>query len=199
MLLYAKLKKSLCGIFTVLFTLFYVIPFLKKCSKSDSIWPLRIGCNGGNNYASKILRVKFLTGTLQVTDQLKWCVMVLFKCFEGFVFSDAMLCSFHLVSTFLPWYILQAECKHLPFNFKKVFVFLVFHLIRKSNLLHVKFWNSSINCFEETSFLEQKGTSTIKTRLAISKNLGGWIMYSFSTISAFSFSKLRMTLSTDFL
>ena len=49
----------------------------------------------------KILRVDFLIGTLQMTDQLKWCNMLLFQCFEEFNFSDGMLCLFHLVSTFL--------------------------------------------------------------------------------------------------
>ena len=43
----------------------------------------------------------FLTGALQVTGKPKSCVILLFKWFEGFNFSDDMLHSFHLVSTFL--------------------------------------------------------------------------------------------------
>ena len=49
--------------------------------------------------ASKILCVT-LTAAVQVTDQLKWLVMLLFKCCDGFHFPDGMLCSFHLVSQF---------------------------------------------------------------------------------------------------
>ena len=68
-----------------------------------------------------------------MSDQLKWCIMLLFKCFEGFYFSDDMLCSLHLVSTSLTvfpiyfspqlqtqFYILQARCT-LILQFKKCF------------------------------------------------------------------------------
>ena len=44
--------------------------------------------------------------------------------------------------------------------------------MRQSNLLPVKLRNVHINCFEETSFLVQKGISTITTALTISKNAG---------------------------
>ena len=86
--------KCLCGIFTVLFTVSYVIPFSTRCIKSGSIGSLRVGFNSTTKYASEILRVNFLTEALQITAQLKWCLMLLFKYFEGFYFSDGMLCLF---------------------------------------------------------------------------------------------------------
>ena len=55
--------------------------------------------------------------------------------------------------------------------------------MRESNLFPVELWNFHVSCFEE------KGTSTIITGSAISKNPVG-IMQSSSTISVLPFSKL---------
>ena len=49
----------------------YVIPFLKRCHKSESIFSFRLGFIVAIKYASHILRASFLLGALQMTFQGK--------------------------------------------------------------------------------------------------------------------------------
>ena len=91
-LLYTKLK-GLCGIITVLFTLKLRNFILKEVQQIWLTLIIKSLFNSAIKYASKIWRVNFFTEALQITEQLKWCVMWLFKCFEGLDFSDGMLIS----------------------------------------------------------------------------------------------------------
>ena len=76
-----------------------IIPFLKRCNKSESSWSLSVGLIMTVKYASIIFHLNLLVGALQIIDQVKMWSKWLLMCFDGFNISDGVLCSFHLVST----------------------------------------------------------------------------------------------------
>ena len=63
---------------------YHVIPFLKRCTKSESSWSLSVGLIMAIKYASIIFGLNLLVGALQIIDQVKMWSESLLMCCDGF-------------------------------------------------------------------------------------------------------------------